>query len=212
MGATTLGHAGVVEEMKRYEPQRWQDAAKERKDVAELNLTTAEPPKETFTKSPHVINDGSRRLEFHFFGWAHTRGDGFVFLPKERIICTGDAVVNGPFNYTGDGNIGNWTNVVKRAQKLGARTVLPAHGPHGGTDILAGELQFMTELQKAVRSAKSSGKKLEDVVTMEKGNPKSTTLKLPEGVKNWVGDFLASQVRDAWLEMEQKKPRGDIKI
>src|SRR6267142_6352432 len=42
-GATTLATAGVAEEMKRYEPKRWQDTAKERKDVAALNLPTAEP-------------------------------------------------------------------------------------------------------------------------------------------------------------------------
>ena len=50
-------------------------------------------------------------MEFHFLGWAHTRGDGFVYLPKEKILCTGDAVVNGPYNYMGDGNSANWPNV-----------------------------------------------------------------------------------------------------
>src|SRR6266542_5897091 len=32
-GATTLAYKGVVEEMKRYEPARWQASAKSRKDV-----------------------------------------------------------------------------------------------------------------------------------------------------------------------------------
>src|ERR1700687_1437570 len=36
-GATTLAYKGVTEEMKRYEPARWQAASKERKDVGELN-------------------------------------------------------------------------------------------------------------------------------------------------------------------------------
>src|SRR2546426_9460342 len=47
-GATTLAYKGVTEEMRRYEPARWQSTAKARKDVAELNLSTAEPPKQTF--------------------------------------------------------------------------------------------------------------------------------------------------------------------
>ena len=34
-GATTLAYKGVAEEMRRYEPKRWQEAAKERKDVAD---------------------------------------------------------------------------------------------------------------------------------------------------------------------------------
>src|SRR3954467_6638764 len=87
MGAVTLAYVGVAEEMKRYEPKRWQQTAKERKDVGELNMSTVEPPKETFSKSPHVIKDETRTVEFNFFGWAHTRGDGFVYLPKEKVLC-----------------------------------------------------------------------------------------------------------------------------
>ena len=49
-----------------------------------------------------MLKDGTREVRFYFFGWAHTRGDGFVYLPKEQVLCTGDAVVNGPYNFTGD--------------------------------------------------------------------------------------------------------------
>jgi len=212
MGATTLAHANVTAEMKAREPQRWQEAAKTRKDVSELNLSTAEPPKETFTKSPHVLFDGTRRLEFHHFGWAHTKGDGFAFLPKEKIICTGDAVVNGPYNYTGDANIANWVNVIQRAKKLGATKVLPGHGPAGGVEVLDGEIAFMTELQKAAKAAVKAGKKVEDIVTMKDGQPAATSVKLPDSVKNWVGMFFPAQVRDAFEEAKQKKPRGSMNL
>src|SRR6266545_1497187 len=43
-GATTLAYKGVAEEMKRYEPKRWQETIAQRKDVRDLNRTTAEPP------------------------------------------------------------------------------------------------------------------------------------------------------------------------
>ena len=46
--------------MKRYEPKRWQATAKERKDVAELNLANPEPPKQTFDKSPFILKDDTR--------------------------------------------------------------------------------------------------------------------------------------------------------
>ncbi len=209
-GATTLAYKGVAEEMKRYEPKRWLESAKERKDVGELNLPTAEPPRQTFDKSPYVIEDGTRRVEFHFFGWAHTRGDGFVFLPKEKVLCTGDAVVNGPYNYTGDGNIANWPQVVRRAQKLGAVHVLPAHGTPGGPEILSGQAEFFVELHKAVAAAVKQKKKLADLVTMEGNLPKATTVKLPDSVKNWVGDSLPSQVQGAYREITEKKPIGEI--
>ena len=129
-GATTLAYKGVAEEMKRYEPARWQAAAKDSARMwRELHLSAPEPPQQTFDKSRRSSsNDGTRRVEFHFFGWAHTRGDGFVYLPKEQMLCTGDAVANGPYNYTGDGNIANWPNVVRSGAKAERHDVLPGHG------------------------------------------------------------------------------------
>ena len=210
MGATTLAHANVVEEMKRYEPKRWQEAAKEREDVKKLNLQTAERPQKTFGDKPFVLEDGSRRVEFHHFGWAHTRGDGFVFLPKERILCTGDAATNGPYNSTGDGNVGNWPVVLGKASALNAERVLPGHGPAGGKEVLSGEIEFMMALRRVVAAELKAGKTLNDLVKMEKGQPKSTTVKLPDSVKKWVGPFFATQVKDTVEEINAGKPHGDL--
>ena len=208
-GAITIAYQGVADEMKRYEPGRWQSSAKQRKDVAELNLNAPEPPRETFTDSPHVITDGTRRVEFRSLGWAHTRGDGFVYLPKEKVLCTGDAVANGPYNYTADGNIGNWPKVVDGAMKLSVEHVLPGHGPAGGKEILVGQRAFMIELRKVVQDAIKSGKKLDDLVKTENGR-QVASLQLPDGVKNWVGPSLAAQVKDAYNEITSHKAAGDL--
>src|SRR5579859_1650151 len=209
-GATTLAYKGVSEELKRYEPKRWQAEAKQRKDVAELKLDAPEPPKQTFEKSPFILKDDTREVRFYFFGWAHTRGDGFVYLPKEKVLCSGDAAVNGAFNYTADANIGNWPKVVAAAQKLDVEHVLPGHGGPGGKEILEGQARFMIELHKAVESAVKQGKELDDIVTKQGDKLVSTSIRLPDSVKNWVGDGLAEQVRDAYEEISQHKPHGDI--
>jgi glyoxylase-like metal-dependent hydrolase (beta-lactamase superfamily II) len=216
-GATTLAYKGVAEEMKRYEPARWQATEKGRKDVADMHLDAPEPPKQTFDKSPFILKDDTREVRFYFFGWAHTRGDGFVYLPKEKVLCTGDAVVNGPYNFTPDGNIGNWPNVVRGAQKLDVDHVLPGHGGPGGRQVLEGQIQYMVELHKAVAAALAAGKKLDDIVPAGQtkvvyGNavPASTSIKLPDSVKNWVGPFLALHVKDTYEEISQKKPHGDL--
>jgi len=204
-GAITLAYSGVNDELKRYEPARWQDTAKKRSDVGDLKLAAPEPPKQTFDKSPFVLKDSTREVRFYFFGWAHTRGDGFVYLPKERVICTGDAVANGPYNFTGDGNIGNWPSVIRSAQRLEIAYVLPGHGDTGGKEVLEGQAQFMINLHKAVDNAIKQGKKLDDIVT---GG--STSITLPDSVKNWVGKSLPAQVKDAYEEITQKKPHGDL--
>ena len=205
-GSTTLAFAGVAEEMKRFEPARWQAAMKDRADVAALQLAAPEPPQQTIDKSPYVIKDGSREVRFYSFGWAHTRGDGFVYLPQDKLLCTGDAVVNGPYNYTADAHVANWPKVIRNAQALGVTYVLPGHGPSGGPELLEGQARFLTELYKSVDSAIKAGKKLEDVVPA----PAKTTVTLSNGVKNWSGKTLPAQVKDTWEEIVQKKPHGDI--
>jgi glyoxylase-like metal-dependent hydrolase (beta-lactamase superfamily II) len=209
LGAITIAYQGVADEMKRYEPARWRNTAKSRPDVAELKRDGPEPPKETFKDSPHVITDGTRRVEFRFFGWAHTRGDGFVYLPKEKILCTGDAVANGPYNFTADGNIGNWPKVIEGALELNVDRVLPGHGAPGGREVLMGQRAFFVELHKAIDAAIKSGKELSDLVKTEQGR-RVASLQLPDSVKTWVGESLAAQITDTYNEITQKKPAGDL--
>src|SRR2546427_168481 len=159
-GATTLAYKGVAEEMKRYEPARWQATSKGRKDVGDMHLNVPEPPKQTFDKSPFILKDDTREVRFYFFGWAHTRGDGFVYLSKEKVLCTGDAVANGAYNYMADGNIGNWPTVIRQAEKLDVVHVLPGHGAPAGKEMLDGQARFMTELYSAVKRSVNQGKKL----------------------------------------------------
>ena len=51
-GATTLAYKGVAEELNRYEPARWREMAKTRKDVAELNRNTASRRNRLSTNRP----------------------------------------------------------------------------------------------------------------------------------------------------------------
>src|ERR1035438_3294656 len=97
-GATTLAYYKVTEEMDRYEPTRWQAAEAKREDVRDLHQDDVQRPLKTFRGSLFVLEDSTREVDFLHIGWGHTQGDGYVWLPKERVLCTGDAAVNGPRN------------------------------------------------------------------------------------------------------------------
>ncbi len=201
-GATTLAFQAVGQELKRLEPARWLAAAKTRADVAETHRDAPEPPKQDIAQEEFVLNDGERKVEFHHFGWAHTRGDGFVYLPKEAVLCTGDAVVNGPHNNLMDANIANWPSVLRAADKLKPKYVLPGHGVSGGRELIEGQDQFLSELYKAVKSGVDAGKTVEDL---------QASIKLPPAVSAWVGEgSFKGQVKDVYQEIKQGKPRGDI--
>lgn len=208
LGATTLAYAGVTQEMKRYEPKRWQEA--NRKDVSDLKLATAQPPQRTFETTPFVLDDGTRRVEFHFFGWAHTRGDGFVYLPKEQILASGDAIANGAFNFMGDAHIANWPKVVDAAGNRPVKHLLPGHGRPGGTEIIAGQARFLRELYAGVQGLLKSGKTIDDMQKMGMNQSLEAALRFSPPSKNWVGQSLASQAVFAAEEIQQRKPHGEI--
>lgn len=196
-GATTMAFKPVAAELKRLEPARWQNTAKTRPDVAETGQDAPEPPKKELEEPLFVLNDGQRKVEFRHFGWAHTRGDGFVYLPKEQVLCTGDAAVNGPYNATMDANIGNWPLVLHSAEKLKVKFVLPGHGLPGGRELLSGQAQFMSELYKAVKAGVDQGKKMEEL---------QSSVQLPSAVSEWVSEnSLKGQVRDAYNEITSPK-------
>ena len=212
LGATTLATAGVAEEMKRYEPKRWQEAAKSRQGCGciessqRLNLQ-GKPSRKTSS----YWKTASRKVEFHFLGWAHTRGDGFVYLPKERVVCTGDAIVNGPYNYMGDGNSASWPKVIEKALRFDVDTVLPGHGVPGTKDLMTGQLRFFVELRKAVGDAIKSGKKIEDLVTKQGDKVTGTSLTLSDTVKNWADkERMGGQVEVVYKEITMGKPHGEI--
>ena len=119
------------------------------------------PPTLTFTDK-FILDDGKRRLETHHFGHAHTKGCVFPYLTSEKIVFTGDACVNGPFNYMGDSNSQSWIEVLGRVQGLEAETVVPAHGASAKKDLLETQKRYFTELRAAVAEAVKAGKSLEE--------------------------------------------------
>ncbi|HEY7699256.1 MAG TPA: MBL fold metallo-hydrolase [Vicinamibacteria bacterium] len=201
-GALPVAHEGVIEEAKKYEtghfggpPGRWEREAKERKDVreSELVLPVIRYPDRM------VFDDGTRRVELLYFGTAHTHGDGWAWLPKERILFSGDASVNGPYNFVGDGEIREWIGTLAKARKLEPKTVGPGHGPLGDGTVLADQQAFFEELTRAVAAAKSQVRSAEEM--------KSRVPALREEiVKNssiarYVGDGFPAQVEKVWVEM-----------
>lgn len=202
-GATIVGHSGVLTEMKKYETRhftgtgsgRWEEAAKGRKDVAASKLR---PPSLMFDHNL-VFDDGDHRVELHHFGTAHTHGDGWAWMPKERILFTGDACVNGPYNYTSDGNIHEWVRTLDRAIALKPLKVCPAHGPVGGPEVLANQQQYFKSLLAEVKKLKDAGKSSTEVQAA--CGSIRTALRKDERIAIYVGQFIDSQVEKAWTEM-----------
>lgn len=201
-GATPVAHTGVIEEMKRYEtgyydgkPGRWEDTAKTRPDVAQSRL---HPPSLLFPRELY-FDDGEHRVELLHLGIAHTHGDAVAWLPKERILFTGDACVNGPYNFVGDGNVEKWIGTLDAVKALNAKAICPGHGPRGAASVAEDQQLFFKQLREqvgALTQAKKTAKEIADAVPHI-----SEELKAQRQINRYVSDGLSAQVEKVYNEM-----------
>src|SRR2546425_1192221 len=90
---------------------------------AELKPT---PPNVTL-QTQMTLYRGDREIQIRFLGRAHTAGDVVVYLPKEKIICTGDMLTSALSNMS-DAFVDEWSKTLEELKKLDFVTVLPGHG------------------------------------------------------------------------------------
>jgi cyclase len=131
-----------------------------RKDVAQSALKV---PNVVFDEKL-VLDDGKQRVEFLFLGHAHTPGDAFAYLPRHKLLCTGDACVNGAFNFMGHSDSASWVRVLDRAQQLDVKLILPGHGPIAGKDLLETQKRYFVELRQQVQQGIDAGKSQADLI------------------------------------------------
>src|SRR5207245_10470870 len=89
--------------------------------------------------------------------------DAFASLPKQKIVCTGDACVNGAFNFMGHSDSASWIRVLEKCQQLDVKLVLPGHGPPAGKELLEKQKRYFVELRQQVKKGIDAGLAYEDI-------------------------------------------------
>jgi len=84
------------------------------------------PPNVTLTTQMTLFR-GDREIQIRFLGRGHTAGDVVVYLPKEKVVITGDFLTSGLSNMS-DSYPEEWAASLDALKKLDFDTVLPGHG------------------------------------------------------------------------------------
>jgi cyclase len=95
--------------------------------LAATNAVNVTPPTLTLAESMTLYR-GGREIRLLFLGRGHTGGDVVVYLPKERVIATGDLLGTNP-GYIGDAFITDWVATLEKLTAVDFDWVLPGHGP-----------------------------------------------------------------------------------
>src|SRR5436190_4064929 len=112
----------------------------------QLKETVPTPP--TLTVADHLtIFRGDREIRILYLGRGHSDTDLIVYLPKEKVIATGD-FFEGPG--TGALNFGfhdEWANNLEKLKAIDFETVVPGHGePFKGKEQIAYFQAFLRDL------------------------------------------------------------------
>ena len=113
-------------------------------------------PNKTYSKQMNV-KVGQRDVQLLFLGRGHTNGDTFIYLPKERIICTGDMLETAP-SYMGDGQFDEWVVSLETLKKLEFDIILPGHGRvMTGKAIIGAYQSYLRDLMNQVANLRKQG-------------------------------------------------------
>jgi glyoxylase-like metal-dependent hydrolase (beta-lactamase superfamily II) len=92
----------------------------------QLRETKPTPPNVTMTDRMTLYR-GDREIQLFYVGRGHTAGDVVVYLPKERVLCSGDLLVNQVANLV-DGYVNEWPAALEKLRSIDFVDVIPGHG------------------------------------------------------------------------------------
>jgi cyclase len=126
--------------------------------VKEIKVT---PPTTTFDRTMTIHRSG-REMRLLYLGRGHTDTDVVVYLPKERIVCTGD-LMESVVSYMGDSYPEEWIGTLERLKAIDFDTVMPGHGVvfKGKTKIEAFQ-KYLRDVITQVTALKKQGLSADD--------------------------------------------------
>jgi glyoxylase-like metal-dependent hydrolase (beta-lactamase superfamily II) len=127
----------------------------------ELKELKPTPPNKTY-KDKLVIQSGGREIDLLFLGHGHTEGDTVVFLPKEKIVASGD-LMESRLAYMGDAIFDEWIDTLDKLKKLDFTVDLPGHGiPFSDKGLITAYQDYLQDLIVKGNELRRSGVSAED--------------------------------------------------
>ena len=108
-----------------------------------------------------------REVQIMHLGRGHTKGDTVVWLPKEKILFSGDLVEFGATPYSGDAYHKEWPSTLDKLLELKPEKLVPGRGDALQTaemceKAIEGTRSFVTQMFNSVKECKSEGMNLSD--------------------------------------------------
>lgn len=164
LGATIVCSEDCAEELRTKGNASWKRFRGDPPHT--LEGLTLQHPSLVF-KDRMAFDDGARRVELVRVGPAHSRGDAVAYLPKEKILVTGDLSVNWTWGNNvadADADHDNWIRILDQLATWDVTTVVPGHGALGDKSVLRAQREYLSDMLTRVREGVRAGKSGEELV------------------------------------------------
>jgi glyoxylase-like metal-dependent hydrolase (beta-lactamase superfamily II) len=149
-------------ELKHVEATRFEaHAAEDRKFLLAKRTAKLTLPTKTFTDSLDLTLGGRRILVRHP-GRAITPGDAYLHLPDDRLLVTGDLLVN-PITFALFCDPSGWISALEQLDAKDATWIVPGHGaPLKGEQLLHDTRELLVRQRQLALALKREGRSVEE--------------------------------------------------
>jgi cyclase len=151
-GATVIGHEACRREALAAGRQLhaiWPDV-----DFGDMDICA---PSLTY-RDELTLHIGEIEVRLLHPGVAHTTGDTVVWLPEQSVVFTGDIVFHQGTPFVPMGSLSGSLHALDRLRALGARTVVPGHGPLAGPEVYDTVERYLRYVGELARTAHADGR------------------------------------------------------
>lgn len=113
-------------------------------------------PTESFS-GRHELRVGDRGVHLIELGPAHTLGDTIAHVPDASVVFTGDLLFIEGTPIMWDGPVANWLTACERIIELGARVIVPGHGPVTDESGVRDVQRYLTYIRDEARQRFEAG-------------------------------------------------------
>ena len=166
-------------------------------EIRSLELTL---PDLTFDKSL-ILHRPDRDVVLLFLGRGHTSGDVVAYLPKQRVVATGD-LLHGWMPYMGDSYPPEWVATLDALDKLDFDHIIGGHGGVKPKAHLRFFRDYLADLIAEVRRARDRGESLEQAT---KSVAAALAPKYETGMDGRFAGSVGANIEKVYKDLEAKR-------
>jgi glyoxylase-like metal-dependent hydrolase (beta-lactamase superfamily II) len=127
----------------------------------------------TLTFKERVTLDlGNTQIQLLYLGPAHTTGSILVYLPKEKVLFTGDLLFTNFHPFLGEANMEGWIKVLDYLMTIDVEKIIPGHGPVSTKKDVADLKKYLLVFDQKAKELTAQSQDLQVIVpAMKKALP-----------------------------------------